>query len=96
MTSGWGSGTPSGEGKPTGEFGGQVRGSGSGDRSPHQGSARPLFGMASLVLTLLSLVLWIFVSRVWDGLALLTLIFACVFFWAAGVFTRRFWGLDDE
>lgn len=50
-----------------------------------------VIGFASLLLTLLSLVLWIIVSRVWDGLALLTLIFAVTFVWSIGGFRWSFY-----
>lgn len=47
--------------------------------------------MAALLLTVLSLVLWGMFSRVWDGLALLTLLFAVTFVWSVGGFSRSFW-----
>jgi hypothetical protein len=50
-----------------------------------------VIGFASLLLTLLSLVLWIVFSRVWDGLALLTLIFAVVWIWAIGAYRWSFY-----
>lgn len=62
-----------------------------GTAAPATGSARVVIGMASLVLTVLSLVLWLFVSRERDGLLLLVTVFAAVFLWAIGAFTRQFW-----
>ena len=59
--------------------------------APATGSARIVIGMASLWLTLLSLVLWIIVSRVADGLAFLTLIFAVTFVWSIGGFRWSFY-----
>ncbi|MFK4760340.1 hypothetical protein ACI3KS_05330 [Microbacterium sp. ZW T5_45] len=47
--------------------------------------------MASLILTLLSLVLWLVTTRERDGLLLLVTIFAGTYFWAIGAFTRAFW-----
>jgi hypothetical protein len=62
-----------------------------GTDAPATGSARVVIGMASLWLTLLSLTLWIIFSRTWDGLALLTLIFAVTFVWSIGGFRWSFY-----
>lgn len=87
MTSGDGnSGAPSGDGASAG------RGSaGEQPRPDRIGSARVVIGMASLILTLLSLFLWLVTSRERDGLLLLVTIFAVTFIWAIGAFTRSFW-----
>lgn len=84
MISRFGDRVPSGDGQ-------EVDRGTSGEAAAATGSARPLIGMASLSLAVLSFVLWLFVSRERDGLLLLTTIFAGVFFWSAGVFNRKFW-----
>ena len=85
MTSGsWGSGTPTGEGAPTGRRA-------AGDNAPSRiGSARVVIGMASLNLTILCVVL-AFIAGVANGLLVLATLFAAVFAWAAGAFSRSFW-----
>lgn len=80
----------SGDRVPSGD-GAEVDRSTVGTDAPATGSARIVIGMASLVLTLLSLVLWIAASRAWDGLALLTLIFAVTFIWSIGGFRWSFY-----
>lgn len=89
----WGPGTPSAgaTAQTHGDGSGEVARGGSGEHVPATGSARFVIGMASLWLTLLSLVLWIIFSRVWDGLALLTLIFAVTFVWSIGGFRWSFY-----
>lgn len=84
MTSGWGSG------KRTGELRDQVRGDGSGGRALRQGSALPLIRVASLVLTLLCVVLAL-AAGIANGLLVLATIFAAVFIWSVGGFTKQFW-----
>jgi len=86
MTSGsWGSGTPTGDRASAG------RGSaGEQPRPDRIGSARVVIGMASLNLTILCVVL-AFVAGVANGLLVLATIFAAVFAWAAGAFSRSFW-----
>ncbi|WP_141651292.1 hypothetical protein [Microbacterium sp. 3J1] len=84
MTSGsWGSG------EPTGERAEVDRGS-AGAAAPATGSARIVIGMAALNLTILCVVLACF-AGVANGLLVLATIFAAVFAWAAGAFTRSFW-----
>lgn len=56
------------------------------------GSARPLIAWAALVLTLLCVVLAVVVGRA-NGLLVLATVFAVVFAWAVGAFTRWFWVL---
>lgn len=80
----------SGDRVPPGD-GAEVDRGGAGEHVPATGSARIVIGMASLLLTLLSLALWIVVSRVWDGLALLTLSFAVTFAWSVGAHRGAFW-----
>ncbi|WP_157541024.1 hypothetical protein [Microbacterium sp. XT11] len=73
---------------------GSTAGPGSAGEQPGSdriGSARVVIGMASLVLSVSTLVLWLFVSRERDGLLLLATVFLAVFLWAIGAFTRGFW-----
>lgn len=71
--------------------GSEVDRGGAGEHAPATGSARVVIGMALLWLASTSFVLWLVVSRERDGLLLLASIFLVGFFWAAGVFTRKFW-----
>lgn len=85
MTSGaWGSGRTPGDGSEV------DRGS-VGTAAPATGSARIVIGMASLVLTLLCVVLALTVTHNRDGLLVLALIFGSAYAWAAGAFTSSFW-----
>lgn len=54
------------------------------------GSARPLIAWIALLLTLLCVVLAVVTLRA-NGLLVLALIFAAVFTWAVGAFSRGFW-----
>lgn len=85
MTSGsWGSGSPTGDGAPAGRRA-------AGDNAPSRiGSARIVIGMVALNLTLLCVVLALLAGAA-NGLLLLASIFAVVFAWAAGAFSRSFW-----
>lgn len=83
----------SGDRVPSGD-GAEVDRGGAGEHAPATGSARIVIGFTFLWLTTVSFVVWLFFSRQADGLLLLTTIFLLVFFWAAGVFTRRFWDAD--
>lgn len=88
----WGPGTPpAGAAAKTRGDGSEVDRGTAGAAAPATRSARIVIGMASLMLTLLSLVLWGIFSRGWDGLALLTLIFAATFVWSAGGFRWSFY-----
>lgn len=91
MTSGaWGSGMPPGDGAPIGESVTSGRGT-SGDAAPARtGSARVVIGMASLNLTILCVVL-AFIAGAANGLLVLATVFAVVFAWAIGAFSRGFW-----
>lgn len=90
----WGPGKPSAGATAQTRGDGSTAGPGSAGEQPgsdRTGSARMVIGFASLLLTLLSLVLWIAASRAWDGLALLTLIFAVTFIWSIGGFRWSFY-----
>lgn len=54
------------------------------------GSARPLIAWLALLAALLCVVL-AFVGRVDNGLMVLATVFAVIFAWAVGAFTRAFW-----
>lgn len=62
-----------------------------GTVAPATGTARVVIGMAAMLLAVVSFVLWVVVSREADGLLLLVTIFVAVWFWAAGVYKRKFW-----
>lgn len=84
MTSGsWGSGEPTGDGAEV------DRGS-AGAAAPATGSVRVVIGMASLNLTILCVVLACF-AGVANGLLVLATLFAAVFAWAVGAYSRSFW-----
>lgn len=76
---------------PTGEFGSPGRGTSGEDAPARTGTARVVIGMAAMLLAVLSFALWLFVSRERDGLLLLVTIFTAVWFWTAGVFSKKFW-----
>lgn len=54
------------------------------------GSARPLIAWVSLLLALLC-VLLAFLAGIDNGLLVLATVFAVIFAWAVGAFTRAFW-----
>lgn len=79
----------SGDRVPSGD-GAEVDRGGAGELAPATGSARPLIGWLSLLLTVLCLVLALVTMRA-NGLLLLATIFAVVCAWAVGFFNRAFW-----
>lgn len=85
----------SGAGVPeqrTGEFRDVGRDGGTGVPvvSSRQGSARPLIAVASLLLTVLCLVL-VVVRMQADGVLILATVFAGVHVWAIGAHRKSFW-----
>lgn len=54
------------------------------------GSALPLIRLASGLLTVLCLVV-VWVTLTANGVLLLATVFAAIFLWSFGVFTRAFW-----
>lgn len=85
MTSGaWGSGMPTGEGAP-------AERRTAGDNAPlRMGTARVTIAAVAMFLTLLCVGLAVG-FRVANGLLVLALIFAAVYAWAVGAFTKRYW-----
>lgn len=80
-------------GQRTGEF--RVRAQeADGDRPLRIGSALPLIRLVSLLLTLLCVVVaWVTLRA--NGVLVLAAIFAVIFLWSCGVFTREFWVADE-
>lgn len=59
------------------------------------GSARPLIAWASLLLTAVCLLVVVVTMRA-NGILVLATLFAAVFAWAIGAFTRSFWVADER
>lgn len=73
----------------TGEFRARAQGS-AGEPALRIGSALPLIRLASGLLTALCLVI-VWVSMTANGVMVIATIFAAIFLWSIGAYTRGFW-----